>query len=115
MRSVIHAVTRLLTLTACLPGFADPAIGQQLPADAAFVAGAIDNGALELYRAGAEVSNSIRPEALVERNTANNVVSGMNSITDGAFSNAGGLPIVIQNSGTNVLIQNATIVNIQLE
>jgi hypothetical protein len=115
MRTVIHAMTSLLTLTTCLPGLADTAIGQQSPPDAAFVADAIESDALELYRAGTEVNNSIRPAGLVESNKAYNVASGLNSISEGAFANASGLPIVIQNSGTNVLIQNATIVNIQLE
>ncbi|TWI62603.1 hypothetical protein IP91_04124 [Pseudoduganella lurida] len=48
-------------------------------------------------------------------NAATNVVTGANIITDGAFSNASGLPMVIQNSGANVLIQNATIVNVQFK
>jgi hypothetical protein len=39
----------------------------------------------------------------------------MNVISDGAFSGSVGLPMVIQNSGNNVLIQNATIVNVQLK
>jgi hypothetical protein len=116
MRSVIRAVTGLLTLAVCLPGFADSALGQKPSSDRAFVAGtALDSGALDLYRAGAEVRNGIRPDGLVTGNTANNVVAGMNSISEGAFANASGLPIVIQNSGANVLIQNATIVNIQLQ
>ncbi len=50
----------------------------------------------------------------VGNNAATNVVTGANIITDGAFSNASGLPMVIQNSGANVLIQNATIVNLQM-
>ncbi|MBO9715846.1 MAG: hypothetical protein J7507_03330 [Pseudoxanthomonas sp.] len=42
----------------------------------------------------------------VHDNTADHVVSGSNSINDGAFANASGLNTVIQNSGSNVLIQN---------
>ncbi|MEN3292334.1 MAG: hypothetical protein V7642_1587 [Burkholderiales bacterium] len=116
MRSVIHMVTSLFTLTQCLPCYADPANEQHHPREPAFVAGtALESGALDLYRAGAEVRNGIRPEGLVGSNAANNVITGMNSISEGAFTNASGLPIVIQNSGANVLIQNATIVNIQLQ
>ena len=37
-----------------------------------------------------------------------------NSIDGGALANASGVPIVIQNSGANVLIQNATIINLQM-
>lgn len=71
---------------------------------------------LDQYRGGTSV-NSIRSEAvsngLLQDATATNVATGTNSIADGAFSNAVGLPIVIQNSGANVLIQNSTIVNVQ--
>lgn len=48
-------------------------------------------------------------------NVAMNVVSGSNSISAGAFANSSGIPIIIQNSGANVLIQNATIINLQLK
>lgn len=43
------------------------------------------------------------------------MVSGVNTISSGAFSNASGLPVAIQNSGSNVLIQNATIINIHMQ
>jgi hypothetical protein len=39
----------------------------------------------------------------------------MNWIGGGAFGNAAGLPMVIQNSGNSVLIQNATVVNVQMQ
>jgi hypothetical protein len=51
----------------------------------------------------------------VANNSAVNVMTGNNSIADGSFSNASGFPIVIQNSGANVLIQNATIINLQYQ
>lgn len=50
----------------------------------------------------------------VDHNVATNVVTGNNSIS-ASFAGAMGLPIVIQNSGNNVLIQNATIVNVQIQ
>jgi hypothetical protein len=50
----------------------------------------------------------------VDHNVASNVVTGNNSIS-ASFAGAMGLPIVIQNSGNNVLIQNATIVNVQIQ
>jgi hypothetical protein len=43
-----------------------------------------------------------------------NVVSGTNTIGMGAFANMSGLPLVVQNSGANVLIQNAVILNLQM-
>jgi hypothetical protein len=45
--------------------------------------------------------------------TANRVQTGSNSINQGSFANSSGLPTVIQNTGANVLIQNATIVNVR--
>lgn len=42
-------------------------------------------------------------------------VTGSNAITSSAFSGASGLPTVIQNSGNNVLIQNATVLNVKLQ
>lgn len=51
----------------------------------------------------------------VSGNSAVAVASGANIVTEGAFTNASGLPMVIQNSGANVLIQNATIINVQFK
>lgn len=42
-------------------------------------------------------------------------VTGNNYITNGAFSGTSGMPTVIQNSGNNVLIQNATILNLKMQ
>lgn len=71
---------------------------------------------LATLHAGADtVSNEMRLNGAVTGNTTSNVVSGANSISNGAFSNASGLPVAIQNSGSNVLIQNATIINIQMQ
>jgi hypothetical protein len=43
------------------------------------------------------------------------VATGANTIAGGAFSGMSGLPLVVQNSGANVLIQNAVIVNVKME
>lgn len=51
----------------------------------------------------------------VGNNTAVNTVSGSNIIDSGSFANAQGLPMVIQNSGSNVLIQSATVINLRLQ
>ncbi len=50
----------------------------------------------------------------VSGNVASQLTTGSNSISSSAFSNASGIPIVIQNTGNNVLIQNSTILNLQL-
>jgi hypothetical protein len=46
-------------------------------------------------------------------NAAYKVITGSNTISDGSFSNSSGLPTVIQNTGANVLIQNATVLNVR--
>lgn len=59
------------------------------------------------------VHNTIRVDGTVTDNTASNVVTGANSIADGSFANSSGIVSVVQNTGANVLIQSATIVNVQ--
>lgn len=69
--------------------------------------------ALEDYRGGADVQlNEIRVGGTVHENSASNLETGSNFITEGAFTNTVGFPTTIQNSGNNVLIQNATIINV---
>ena len=51
----------------------------------------------------------------VAGNTATNISTGANVIEGGSFANMSGIPIVVQNSGANVLIQNATVINLQLK
>ncbi|GAB7547493.1 hypothetical protein CS8_071840 [Cupriavidus sp. 8B] len=71
---------------------------------------------LEGIRGGAElVVNDMRLGGTVADNSASHVMSGSNAIAEGSFASATGLPTVIQNTGSNVLIQNATIVNIQFK
>lgn len=48
-------------------------------------------------------------------NTAKNNVTGNNSILGNAFAGASGIPIVIQNSGNNVVIQNGMVLNLTMQ
>jgi hypothetical protein len=67
------------------------------------------------FRGGTEVvSSDMRLSGTTASNTATNVATGTNAISAGSFSNMSGLPIVIQNTGANVLIQNAVILNLQM-
>lgn len=66
-------------------------------------------------RGGADVLNDMKLKGVVTDNQAVNVTTGSNLISDGALAGSAGMPMVIQNSGNNVLIQNATIVNVQLK
>lgn len=49
----------------------------------------------------------------VSANSASHVITGANTIDASSFAGATGIPIVIQNTGANVLIQNATVINLQ--
>lgn len=74
----------------------------------------VDPGRLAGLRGGADIAEStILIDGVVDDNTANQIVTGSNSISDGAFANANGLNTVIQNTGANVLIQYATIVQVE--
>ncbi len=73
-----------------------------------------DAARLDKARGGdAAMSGEANLSGIVSNNSAINVVTGSNLI-DSSFNNASGLPMVIQNSGANVLIQNATVINLQL-
>ena len=67
----------------------------------------------ELRGGESTIQIEVRDDGRVDGNTANGVVSGGNIIGGGAFANASGLSVVIQNSGSNVLIQNGTAINVQ--
>lgn len=71
---------------------------------------------LDGYRGGFDVvKNDMQLSGAVTNNSAVDVLSGSNFIADGSFANASGMPMVVQNSGSNVLIQNATIINVQMQ
>lgn len=58
--------------------------------------------------------NLVLVEGALHDNSAANTVNGSNFITSGSFADANGMATAIQNSGNNVLIQNATILHIEL-
>lgn len=74
---------------------------------------AIGADVLDGFRGGDNVDNNVIIDGNVTGNTADRIVSGSNTIQDGAFANADGIFTVIQNSGSNVLIQNGMVVNVQ--
>lgn len=99
---------------------ASPSAAPELaPAETQVVAGwgePMALGQLDDFRGGADlVKNDMQLSGTVANNSATHVISGNNAIMDGAFANMSGLPMVIQNSGSNVLVQNATIINVQFQ
>ena len=75
----------------------------------------VDAKVLAARRGGADVVNDMLLKGVVADNRASNLTTGSNTISDGSFSGMVGLPLVVQNSGNGVLIQNATIINVQVK
>jgi hypothetical protein len=77
----------------------------------------LDDDHLSLERGGQDDAyiNDMRSRASIANTSTTNVSTGNNTITDGSFVNAPGMPIVVQNTGNNVVIQNSTILNLQLK
>ncbi len=96
-----------------------PAVDPAVEPAVATIAGIgmpINAKALDGYRGGTGVVvNEMRLRGVVADNTAIDVTTGSNVIRDGAFSHMSGIPTVVQNTGANVLIQSATIVNVQFQ
>ena len=72
---------------------------------------------LETYRGGAVNAQFTDQQltATVSNNVASHLSTGSNTISEGSFSGMTGLPMVIQNTGNNVLIQNATVLNVTVK
>jgi hypothetical protein len=93
-----------------------PVAASAHPADIDGFGQAVSAGTLGHYSGGYSVQAGVQTMiGTVSNDTAVNVTTGTNTISGDSFSNASGLPSVIQNSGNNVLIQNGVIVNVQLK
>lgn len=126
MKAMIHSVPVALLLALCLPTRAQD-LSQQPQGAPNAVSGTaaraivglgvpIQAGRLAAQRGGFDlVKNDMQLAGSVAGNAAIDVSSGGNFIGGGAFANASGLPTVIQNTGSNVLIQNATVINVQFQ
>lgn len=77
--------------------------------------GAASPGELDGMRGAGAGSADATLSGTLAGNAAAQVATGSNVIQSGSFANASGLPVVIQNSGANVLIQNATVINLELK
>ncbi|MFC5510596.1 hypothetical protein ACFPOU_05615 [Massilia jejuensis] len=99
---------------------------QALPAVAAGTGDTVSIGgatarAVDLHKLAHErgradtVTNDTKLNGDVANNSAFNVQTGSNTIDAGSFASMSGIPVVIQNSGANVLIQNATVINLQFQ
>lgn len=75
----------------------------------------VDSAVLAKLTGGTDVTETMTLNGTVANNSVDHVVNGANVISSGSFTGAAGLPVVIQNSGNAVLIQNAMIVNVQFQ
>jgi len=98
-----------LHLAAACAAFADDG---SLDAGLNFSAPVMD-AVLQDSRGGTQLAQSDL-QATFSENTASRVQTGDNLINGGAFANLSGVSVVIQNSGANVLIQNALTLNLQV-
>jgi hypothetical protein len=70
---------------------------------------------LDQQRGRQTVFNTNDVDGQLYNNEAVSNVTGSNFVTDGSFAGMSGFSTVIQNSGNNVLIQNATVLNLQFQ
>ena len=90
--------------------------GVQARADSAVSFGyPVSAGELASRRGGDLTVTDTKLSGVTADNTANQVVTGSNAIGGGSFANLSGIPVVIQNTGANVLIQNAVTLNLQMK
>lgn len=86
-----------------------------LPNESAFGC-AISDIDLGTQRGGdVRVTNTNNLDAQLHDNTATSNVTGSNFVTTSAFSGSSGFATVVQNSGNNVIIQNAAVINLQMK
>lgn len=114
MRSINPVVKAMWALAICLPSLA--ASAELSPAVVIGMGQALTTDQLENYRGGTDtVINDMTLSGTVAHNSTTDVITGTNTINGAAFANSNGLATVIQNTGANVLIQSATIVNVQFD
>ncbi len=75
----------------------------------------LSDRALAAQRGGTDTRGDATLQGTVTGNQAINVTTGGNVIGGGAFAGATGVPVVVQNTGNNVLVQSSIIVNVQLK
>ncbi|KVN28500.1 hypothetical protein WJ63_12160 [Burkholderia pyrrocinia] len=106
------ASTPAPSTAAAAPIAAMPSTGAAAAHDDSFGV-AMSPDQLDEHRGGDALIGQNYLTGAVSDNVANRISTGSNSIADGSFANSSGLPTVIQNTGANVLIQNATVLNVR--
>lgn len=113
----IALVGALSLCIAATPVYAKDKKGNDELQGDAFSVSAVPGGDLEKKRGG-ELIEAELTGAMLDAVSSNNVTiggsTGSNVIGHDAFGHADGVTSVIQNSGNNVVIQSATVVNLKL-
>jgi len=110
--------TAVLAGTIALAISAQQAIAQKKPGpeDMTGLGKAMTPKALDTQRGGQGiVVNKNDLNGNLYDNRAIDNITGSNYITESAFSHASGLPVSVQNTGNNVLIQNSFILNLEMK
>ena len=110
--------TAVLAGTIMLAIGAQAAIAQKRPGpeDMTGLGKAMPSKALDAQRGGqGVVINTNDLKGKVYDNRAIDNITGNNYISESAFSHSSGLPVAVQNTGNNVLIQNSFILNFEMK
>ena len=76
---------------------------------------AVDGTTLSSSTGGMLVAQNTTLTGTQSNDSADHIASGYNLISGNSFAGEAGIPVVIQNSGSNVLIQNATVLNVEFK
>lgn len=105
----------LLNMQMAAPALADDVNTPAAAFDFMFMGDPVSDADLSGSRGGSALQISeMRLDSKLLNNQAIANVTGSNFVTHDAFAGASGLSTVVQNSGNNVIIQNATILNLSL-
>ena len=107
----------VLLVIGSAPAMAELGVDTGVSGESASIFGsaAIADAQLDQWRGQKTVFNSNEVDGQLYNNEAVSNVTGGNFVTDGSFAGMSGFSTVIQNSGNNVLIQNATVLNLQFQ
>lgn len=61
------------------------------------------------------LANNMHLNADMTDNQLNSTTTGLNQVSNDAFANASGISTIVQNSGNQVIINNAFILNLQMK
>ena len=118
----VHAASWGIALAVSASAYAGDAVGEGASTPATVQSAhefdlgpGLSDAELDAHSGGADLHlNELNAKAVVSDNHAGNLMTGNNTISDNAFGNTAGVPMVVQNTGNNVSIQNSTILNLNL-